>query len=57
MDEQTKTLTVLDKCHLTVVDGHIVGECESIEASEDLAKLLMEEVFIRVKPAKVTEVK
>jgi len=48
--------TVLfDKCHLTVKDKHIVAECESIEASKELALLLMEEVFIRIKPDKVTD--
>jgi hypothetical protein len=54
---KTQTKTVLDACHLTVVDGHIVGECETIEAGEELAKLLMNEVFIRIKPPKVTEEK
>ncbi|MBA7578743.1 hypothetical protein ES708_20608 [subsurface metagenome] len=43
-------------CHLAVKDGHIVAECDSIEASKELALLLSEEVFIRVKPwAKVTD--
>ena len=55
MSEDKKSLTVLDKCHLTIVDKHLVGECESLEAGEELAKLLMEEVFIRVKPDKVTK--
>jgi len=41
---------LFDKCHLGVKDGHIVAECEDIEASEELAVLLMEDVFIRVKP-------
>jgi len=45
---------LFDICHLTVKDGHIVGECDTIEASEELAKLLMEDVFIRVKPKVVT---
>jgi hypothetical protein len=44
---------VFDACHLTVKDKHIVAECESVEASEQLALLLMEDVFIRVKPVKV----
>jgi len=48
---------LFDACHLTVKDKHIVAECDSIEASEALALLLMEDVFIRVKPAKVTEEK
>lgn len=48
---------LFDACHLTVKDKHIVAECDSIEASEALALLLMEDVFIRVKPSKVTEVK
>ena len=46
---------LFDLCHLTVKDGHIVGECDSIKASEELATLLMEDVFIRVKPTKVVE--
>ena len=41
---------LFDRCHLGVKDGHIVAECEDIEASEELAVLLMEDVFIRVKP-------
>ncbi|GAI65238.1 unnamed protein product [marine sediment metagenome] len=41
---------VFEACHLAVKDGHIVAECESMEASQELALLLMEEVFIRVKP-------
>ncbi|MBA7551546.1 hypothetical protein ES705_44090 [subsurface metagenome] len=45
---------IFDVCHLTVKDKRIVAECESIEASEELALLLSEEVFIRVKPVKVT---
>ncbi len=49
MGEELKTV-VFDACHLAVKDGHIVAECDSLEASEELAKLLMEEVFIRVKP-------
>ena len=44
---------LFDACHLTVKDKHIVAECDSIEASEELALLLMEDVFIRIKPAKV----
>lgn len=48
---------LFDACHLTVKDKHIVAECDSIEASEQLALLLMEDVFIRVKPSKITEVK
>jgi len=49
--------TVLfDACHLTVKDKHIVAECDSIKASEALALLLTEDVFIRIKPkAPVTE--
>ncbi|MBA7551581.1 hypothetical protein ES705_44127 [subsurface metagenome] len=46
---------IFDACHLAVKDGHIVAECESIEASKELALLLSEEVFIRVKPVKVTD--
>ncbi|GAI69487.1 unnamed protein product [marine sediment metagenome] len=46
---------VFDACHLTVKDGHIVAECDSIEASKELALLLVEDVFIRVKPVKVTD--
>jgi len=42
-------------CALKVVDGHIEAECESKEASHELAELLEKEVTIRVKPAKVTE--
>ncbi len=44
---------LFDACHLTVKDGHIVAECDTIKASEELAVLLMEDVFIRVKPTKV----
>jgi hypothetical protein len=54
---ETEVKTCLDLCHLTVVDGHIVSECETIEAGEELAKLLMNDVFIRIKPPKVTEQK
>jgi len=46
---------LFDKCHLTVKDKHIVAECESIEASQELALLLMDDVFIRIKPVKVTD--
>jgi len=47
---------LFDVCHLTVKDKHIVAECDSIEASEELALLLTEDVFIRIKPkAPVTE--
>jgi hypothetical protein len=45
---------LFDACHLTVKDKHIVAECDSIEASEALALLLTEDVFIRIKP-KVAE--
>jgi len=41
---------LFEECHLGVKDGHIVAECDSIEASQELALLLMEDVFIRVKP-------
>ncbi len=43
---------IFDACHLTVKDGHIVAECDSIEASKELALLLAEDVFIRIKPPK-----
>ncbi|GAI66552.1 unnamed protein product, partial [marine sediment metagenome] len=43
---------IFQNCHLAVKDGHIVAECDSIEASKDLALLLSEEVFIRIKPPK-----
>lgn len=42
-------------CRLKVVDGHIEAECETKEASHELAELLEKEVIIRVKPVKVTE--
>ncbi|MBA7533254.1 hypothetical protein ES705_25489 [subsurface metagenome] len=42
---------VFENCHLAVKDGHIVAECDTMEASQELALLLMEEVFIRVKPS------
>jgi hypothetical protein len=48
---------LFDACHLTVKDKHIVAECDSIEASEELALLLMEDVFIRVKPTTVKAAK
>lgn len=48
---------VFEACHLAVKDGHIVAECDSMEASQELALLLMEEVFIRVKPSAATEAK
>jgi len=41
---------LFESCHLAVKDGHIVAECDTIEASQELAVLLMEDVFIRVKP-------
>ena len=41
---------VFENCHLTVKDGHIVAECATMEASQELALLLAEDVFIRVKP-------
>jgi len=40
---------LFDSCHLAVKDGHIVAECDTLEASQELAVLLMEDVFIRVK--------
>jgi len=53
-DKEGKVL--FEACHLTVKDGHIVAECDSIEASQELALLLAEDVFIRIKPkAPVTE--
>jgi len=52
-DKEGKVL--FDTCHLAVKDGHIVAECETIEASQELALLLTEDVFIRIKPTKVTE--
>ncbi|GAJ24709.1 unnamed protein product, partial [marine sediment metagenome] len=42
-DKEGKVL--FEACHLTVKDKHIVAECDSIEASQELALLLMEEVF------------
>lgn len=50
-----KNKVIFDACHLTVKDGHIVAECDSIEASKELALLLTEDVFIRIKPVKVTD--
>ncbi len=41
---------VFEACHLAVKDGHIVAECDTMEASQELALLLAEDVFIRVKP-------
>ncbi|MBA7682690.1 hypothetical protein ES703_91042 [subsurface metagenome] len=41
---------LFETCHLAVKDGHIVAECDTLEASQELAVLLMEDVFIRVKP-------
>ncbi len=53
-DKEGKVL--FDACHLAVKDGHIVAECDSIEASSELALLLAEDVFIRIKPkAPVTD--
>ncbi|MBA7552327.1 hypothetical protein ES705_44885 [subsurface metagenome] len=46
---------LFDACHLGVKDGHIVAECDDFEASKELALLLSEEVFIRVKPVVTTE--
>jgi len=43
---------LFDLCHLTVKDKHIVAECDTIEASKELALLLSEDVFIRIKPPK-----
>jgi len=43
---------LFEKCHLTVKDKHIVAECDDFEASKQLALLLSEEVFIRVKRPK-----
>ncbi len=51
--EEGKVL--FESCHLAVKDGHIVAECDSIEASQELALLLAEDVFIRIKPVKVTD--
>ncbi|MBA7711985.1 hypothetical protein ES703_120953 [subsurface metagenome] len=48
-----KGRVLFEACHLTVKDKHIVAECDSIEASQELALLLVEDVFIRVKPLKV----
>jgi len=47
-----KGKVLFEACHLTVVDKHIVAECDSIEASKELALLLAEDVFIRIKPPK-----
>jgi len=47
---------LFEACHLTVKDKHIVAECESVEASQELAVLLMEDVFIRVKPTRPIKV-
>ncbi len=43
---------IFEACHLAVKDGHIVAECDTIEASKELALLLSEEVFIRIKRPK-----
>jgi len=45
---------VLEQCHLTVKGGQILAECETIEASQELALLLAKDVFIRVKPAQAS---
>ncbi|MBA7546189.1 hypothetical protein ES705_38572 [subsurface metagenome] len=50
-----KGKVLFESCHLAVKDGHIVAECDSIEASQELALLLAEDVFIRIKPVKVTD--
>ena len=50
-----KGKVLFDICHLAVKDGHIVAECDTIEASQELALLLAEDVFIRIKPVKVTD--
>lgn len=50
-----KDKVLFEACHLTVVDKHIVAECDDFEASKELALLLTEEVFIRIKPEKVTD--
>ena len=50
----TEAKGCLEQCHLTVKGGRLLAECETIEASQELALLLAEDVFIRVKPAKVT---
>jgi hypothetical protein len=42
-------------CSFKIVDGYIEAECETKDASHELAELLEHEVIIRVKPAKVTE--
>ncbi|GAI10357.1 unnamed protein product [marine sediment metagenome] len=47
-----KGKVLFDACHLAVKDGHIVAECDSIETSQELALLLAEDVFIRIKPSK-----
>jgi len=49
-DKEGKVL--FDLCHLAVKDGHIVAECDTVEASKDLALLLAEDVFIRIKRPK-----
>ncbi|MBA7552960.1 hypothetical protein ES705_45540 [subsurface metagenome] len=49
-DKEGKVL--FETCHLTVKDKHIVAECDTIEASQELALLLAEDVFIRIKPPK-----
>jgi len=53
--EPGKKRVLFDCCHLTVKDDNIVAECDSVEASEELAKLLMKDVFIRIKPDKVSQ--
>ncbi|GAI87880.1 unnamed protein product, partial [marine sediment metagenome] len=53
--EPDKETVLFQRCHLTVLDDQIVAECDSIEAGEKLAKLLMKDVFIRLKPVSVTK--
>jgi len=53
--EPGKRLVLFNSCHFTLKDDNIVAECDSMEASEELAKLLMKDVFIRIKPDKVSQ--
>ncbi|MBA7587396.1 hypothetical protein ES708_29425 [subsurface metagenome] len=53
-DKEIEVVDCLKQCHLTAKGGQLLAECETIEASHELAILLAKDVFIRVKPAKVT---
>jgi hypothetical protein len=49
MSDQEKQ-PLLDRCQITIVDGHIEAECLTKDDREELAAAFEEEAILRVKP-------